>query len=223
MTIVPMERLVSTDNVKILVTVEQELSVLWRTTDQSVSVLQATWAILRYPVILLVVSLTASAETGRLVLRENVSTPVWSRTPVEDLLNVILPSTGPTVDVCQDTRAILLLVVRLLDVALIQSVHLTRHAETRTVSILVSMRIHVRRMLNVLSVITSLSVAVPLVTQATLVWPASPSHHQSVSRTRTVHHNTHVLTTGVSSSVPSSAHAETPPPAPSLTLCQCAP
>lgn len=215
MTTVPMERLVSTDNVKILVTVEPELSVLWRTIDQSVSVLQATWAILRYPVILLVVSLTASAETGRLVLRENVSTPVWSRTPVEDLLNVILPSTGPTVDVCQDTRAILLLVVRLLDVALIQSVHLTRLAETRTVSILVSMRIHVRRMLNVLSVTTCLSADVPSDTRAIPAWPVSRYLRPSVSRTRIVRHNTRVWTTDVSSSVPPSARVVTPPPAPS--------
>ena len=49
MMIVQMEKLVSTDNVKIHVIVEVELNVLWRITDQSVSVLQDMLEILRYP------------------------------------------------------------------------------------------------------------------------------------------------------------------------------
>ena len=112
MTTVPMVRLVLTDSAKIHVTVEVELSVLLRTTDLSVFVLQATWAILRYPVNPSAVSLTMSAETERRVSKENVSILVWCRIPVEDLPSVIQPSTEPTVDVCRDTRVTLSLDVR---------------------------------------------------------------------------------------------------------------
>lgn len=223
MMIVPMVRPASTDSARTHVTVAPELSALLMVTGQCACVLLDMLATLRSPVILLDVSQTMSAETERPVSRETVSTHVCSMTHVEGLLSATQLNTAPTVAVCLDMKETRSLVVKLSDVALILSVPLTGHVVTRTVLILVSMRIHVPRMLNVLSVITSLSVAVPLVTQATLVWPVSPSHHQSVSRTRTVHHNTLVSTTGVSSSVPSSARVETPPPAPSLTLCQCAP
>ena len=197
MMIVPMEKLVSTDNVKIHVTVELELNVLLRITDQSVSAHQDMLETLRSLVNLLDVSLMEIVETERLASLVTVSTPVWCKIHVEDLLNAIHPDTELTADACLDMMEIHLLDVKSLDVALIQSALLTRLAETRTVLILVSMRIHVPRMLNVLSVTTSLNVDVQLATLVTPELPVYQYQHQNVSRIKTVHHNMPVLITSV--------------------------
>lgn len=76
MMIVQMEKLVSTDNVKIHVIVELELNVLWRITDQSVSVLQDMLEILRYPVSQLDVNQMETAETVKPASKETVLTHV---------------------------------------------------------------------------------------------------------------------------------------------------
>ena len=206
-----MERLVSTDNVKIHVTVELELNVLLKITDLSVSAHQDMLVTHRSLVNQLDASLMEIVETERLVSQVTVSTHVWYRTHVEDLLSVIHLDTELTADACLDMKEIHLLDVKSLDVALIQSALLTRLAETRTVLILVSMRIHVPRMLNVLSVTTSLNVDVLLATLVTPELPVYQYQHQNVSRIKTVHHNTPVLITSVACCVLLSAHVETLP------------
>ena len=70
MMIVQMEKLASTDNVKTHVIVELELNVLWRITDQFVSVLQDMLEILRSPVSQLDVNQMETAETVKPASKE---------------------------------------------------------------------------------------------------------------------------------------------------------
>lgn len=107
MTIVQMERLVSTDNALTLVIVDLEHNVLWKTTVQSVSVLQDMLETLRFPASLLAVKVTMTAEIETCVLMVTVSTPAWCKTPVVDLPNATQPVTKQCVGVSLAMKEIL--------------------------------------------------------------------------------------------------------------------
>ena len=98
---------VSTDSAWTPVIVDPEHSALWKTTVQSVFVLQDMLETHRFPASQSDVRATMTVEIEICVSMATVSTLVWCKTHVVDLPNATPPATKQCVDVFLATRVIL--------------------------------------------------------------------------------------------------------------------
>ena len=128
-----MARLVSIENVWILVIADQTPNALWKAIGQSVFVLRVLLVTRSSPVNQLDARMIMNVEMARHVSVENVLILVWCKILVVDLLNATQPDIKLIASVSQVMKVIHSLPVKLLDVAKTPNVPKIGPAETKTV------------------------------------------------------------------------------------------